>query len=284
MMIVHRHMGVAAPLVLTLLAAAVDHFDPAIHIKGQALQASWGWVNFAIVWLAIHQLGYFWQEGRLEKFRSTKWVLFCLGLGGLIVLTASDRYGFSMIGVPGSSQSNNTPPTVVLIFLAAFQMGMILITTPMVNRRLAKTEPWARAIIANGMIMTVYLWHITALVSAVCIGYALGYRFPIEPMTGLWWLSRIGWMLLLTIILFGLVSIFNRFERPRPAATVGGGWKTATVTCTGALVAGVGLAGLAINGLCAPGEFWGVPVGSLVFLIGGALAAGITPAIYRRAD
>ncbi len=37
MMIVHRHMGVAAPLVLTLLAAAVDIFDPAIHIKGQPI-------------------------------------------------------------------------------------------------------------------------------------------------------------------------------------------------------------------------------------------------------
>ena len=282
MLRLHRKFGVAVPVLFALAAAAVDVLDPAVHVKGEPHQASWGWINFAIVWLAIHQIGYLWNDGRLEKPAALKWILVVVGLGGLIALTSSERYGFSMIGVPGSSQSNNTPPTVVLIFLALFQMGIILLTNAIANRRLAKTEPWARTIVANGMIMTLYLWHITALLCAIAIGYALGYRFPLEPLSGLWWLSRIGWLALLTLILLGFVTLFSRFERPRPATAVGGGWKTATLAFVGALAAATGLAGIAAKGLCVPGDFWGVPVVALALLAAGALCVGVTPAIYRK--
>jgi fucose 4-O-acetylase-like acetyltransferase len=278
----HRRFGLTVPLILTVIAAAADILDPTINVKGEPLKVSWSWINFAVVWLAVHQIGYFWQEGRLERKAATKFVLFLGGLAGMILLTASDYYGFSMIGVPGSPQSNNAPPTAVLIFLAAFQMGAILITTPWANRRLARTEPWARTIVANGMIMTIYLWHITAMVIAVWIVYSLGWTFPMDPLSWQWWLSRIGWIAILAPFLAVLLGLFNRFERPAPASPVGPGLGKAVIACIGALAAAFGLAGLAIKGICSPGDFWGVPTGAILLLFVGSVMVGVTPAIYKK--
>ena len=282
MFALHKRFGAAVPLLLTVAAAAVDLLDNTEYVKGQSISASWGWINFAIVWLAVHQIGFLWWEGRLEKRSWLKVLLTVVGLGGMIALTASPYYGFSMIGVPGEPQNNNTPPTVVLIFLACFQMGLILLTTQWVNRRLADTDTWAGAILVNGMIMTMYLWHCTAMVLAVWLGYTFGYRWPMDPLSGMWWLSRIGWVLLLGSFLVVFVALFGRFERPRPSALVGKGVGKAVFAGAGAVLAAVGLAGIAVKGLCLPGEFWGFPFTALVLLVAGSLATGVSPTLYGR--
>jgi hypothetical protein len=200
---------------------------------------------------------------------------------GLVLLTFSGLYPFSMIGVPGD-RTNNTPPTVVLVFLALLQMGLILISSPWARQRLARTEPWARTIVANGMIMTLFLWHLTAMIVVVFAGFKLGIRFDIEPLSGAWWLARLAWFALLSVILLGFVAVFGRFERPRPAPEVEEGWKWGIISCCGALLAGAGLASLAIGGFYTPNEYWGIPVGTLLALLLGAAAVGVTPRIYGR--
>ena len=282
MLRLHRRFGALVPLALTVMAALMDVVDTAPRVKEDP-QISIGWLNYAFVWLAIHQLGYLWWDGKLERSRGTKWGLAAVGLAGLIGLTSSGLYPVSMIGVPGAPRTNNTPPSVVLVFLAAFQIGLILLSSSRANRRLARVELWARTILANGMIMTMYLWHLTALVLAVFTGFVLGLRFQIEPLSGLWWLARVGWLAALGLVLAGFVAVFGRFERPRATPEVGGGLKSGIVACLGALLAGVGLAGLALEGFYTPNEFWGIPLGTLLALLVGAAAVGVTPGIYRRA-
>lgn len=56
-----------------------------------------GLVNLVVVWVAIHQLGYLYADGRLVR-----WAPWMAG-GGLIVvvvLTGSGRYPVSMAGIP----------------------------------------------------------------------------------------------------------------------------------------------------------------------------------------
>lgn len=277
----HRRLGLAVPVVLTAAAAAIDFLDRATYVKGEAFQLSFGWVNFALVWLAIHQIGFFWQEGRIDENSRSRWFLAGVGLAGMVSLTFSGLYPFSMLGVPGN-RTNNTPPTVVLIFLALFQFGVILISSPWARKLLARTEPWARTIVANGMIMTMYLWHLTAMILVVFAGYTLGLRFDIEPLGGMWWLSRLAWLALLAVVLTGFVAVFGRFERPRPANAVGGGIGWGILSCFGALLAGAGLASLAMEGFYTPNDYWGIPVGTLLALLLGAAAVGVTPRIYGR--
>jgi hypothetical protein len=48
-------------------------------------------------------------------------------------------------------------------------------------------------------------------------------------------------------------------------------------------MAGLGLAGLAVQGFYTPDKLWGLPVGILLALLLGAAAVGVTPRIYRKA-
>jgi hypothetical protein len=278
----HRLFGVAVPVVLTIAAAVFDFVDMHILPPHDSLELTVGWINYPIVWLAVHQIGYLWWDGALEKSPRTKGWLASIGLAGLVALTASGLYPLSMIGVPGTGRTNNTPPTVALIFLALFQMGLILISSPRARTWLSKIDPWARTIVANSMIMTMYLWHLTALVLAVFAGVLLGVGFKLEALTPGWWLTRILWFAVLVAVLLVFVAIFGRFERPRPPSEVGGGRLTAVVTCAGALLAGAGLAGLAIEGFYTPDELWGFPVGTLLILLLGTAAVGVTPRIYAK--
>jgi hypothetical protein len=278
----HERFGIAVPLGLGVGAAFFDFIDMRVLPPHDGLQPSMAWINYALVWLAVHQIGYFWQEGRLEKSPHTKGWFASVGLGGLIALTASGAYPLSMIGVPGTGRTNNTPPTFALILLALLQMGLILISSPWAKKRLESVDLWARTIIANSMIMTMYLWHLTALAVVVFVGISLGIGFKLEPLGLPWWLMRVVWLALLSAVLWLFVALFGRFERPRPPATVGGGWRTAVVTCAGALMAGAGLAGLAIQGFYKPDELWGLPLGTLALLLLGATAVGVTPRIYTR--
>jgi hypothetical protein len=276
----HRRFGVAVPVTLGLVAAALDIIDMHVLPPHAEFDVTIAWANYALVWLAVHQIGFFWHEGRLERSPRTRVWLTAAGFGGLVVLTASGLYPLSMIGVPGTGRTNNTPPTVALLLLAIFQMGLILISSPWAKKRLESVDLWARTIIANSMIMTIYLWHLTASALVVFVGVTLGIGFKLEPLGPGWWLMRLVWFASLSAVLFLFVAVFGRFERPKPPTTVGGGWRTSVVTCAGALLAGIGLAGLAIEGFYAPDELWGIPLGTLLMLLLGAAAVGVTPRIY----
>ena len=282
MLALHRRFGVWVPVALTLAAALVDALAMTGPPRGVSFEPSWTWINFAFVWLAVHQLGFFWWDGGAARVRWMPWALGLGGFAGLVALTASGVYPVSMIGWPGAQRSNNTPPTAVLVLLAAAQLGLILASNGWANRRLARVEPWARTIFANGMIMTIYLWHVTAMLLVVILAHRLGWRF-LEPFTVLWWASRLFWIAILATALALFVAVFGRFERPRASDRVGAGWPASALACTAALLAAVGLASLAAQGFYRPQALWHLPLAGLVLLVAGAALIGVRPAIYRRA-
>jgi hypothetical protein len=282
MLYLHRRFGLAVPAIIALAVVILDIIDMYFLAPHAKFDVTIAWANYAFVWLTVHQIGFFWQEGRLEIVARTKLWLTLAGLGGMVALTASGLYPLSMIGVPGTGRTNNTPPTIILILLAMFQMGLILISSPWAKKRLESVDLWARTIIANGMIMTVYLWHLTASAVVVFIGVTFGIGFKLEALSPGWWSMRLVWLAALSVVLILFVAVFARFERPNPPTMVARGWRSAIITCAGALLAGMGLAALALEGFYTPDKPWGVPVGTLLMLLFGAAAVGVTPGIYLR--
>ena len=241
----HGRHGLRVLVAYAVLAAAVD-----VASLGYGLRAA-GYLNVLPVWLFAHQLGYAYADGSFRR-----WGRLALGgLTGLVALTAFGPYPTSMVGLPGERVSNMAPPTVCIVALTCWLVGLVMLARPVVTRWLARPRVWTAVVAMNGVIMTVYLWHLTALLIAVLVLLPLGFPQP-EAGTALWWALRPVWYAVLLVLLAGLVAVFGRLERPRARSYAGWAGRT-SVARQGAAVAGValvacGVLGLAMVGLSEP--------------------------------
>lgn len=169
--------------------------------------------NFAFVWVAVHQLGYAWYDGRF--LNSSRALLWCVvGLATLVLLVRFGPYPVAMIGVPGEAVSNSMPPTLALLMLGIFQTGLVLTLEPVARRWLNNLWAWTVVVLVNGMIMTVYLWHLTAFILVVALAYAFGgVGLEVDPGSSAWWAWRPIWLALYVLAVLPFIAVFARFER-----------------------------------------------------------------------
>ncbi|MEU6740312.1 acyltransferase family protein [Streptosporangium sandarakinum] len=220
--------GLRVPAALAAGAVVVD----LLRFAG-GLEAV-GFLNVAFVWPAIHQLGLRYAAGRPRR----PWLVALAGYGAAAALVAAGPYPGSMIGMPGAAVSNMAPPTLALLAVGVGQVGLALTLRPCVTA-FARCPAVSRVLAWTGSrMMTVYLWHMSALcvVTAVVV-VGLGISTP-EPGGPAWLSGWPHWLLLLVLALWPLLRAFARFETPRPAAPYTGG--TARV----AAAAGLAAAGL----------------------------------------
>ena len=186
-----------------------------------------GIVNSLLVWVFAHQLGYAWGAGHLDRIRR-QWLLVGLGLVGLIVLTNIGVYPRSAVAVRGEAMasgvgSNMAPATAVIAALAMFQTGLALRLRAPAQRWLQRREVWKRVVAVNAVAMTVFTWHMTALVAALGVLAVAGFSLGAEP-TATWWLARPVFLALPALLLAPLVAVFARVELrrmgPGPSAPV----------------------------------------------------------------
>ena len=242
-------MGIWSVILLAACAIAVDSI-------AFGLDQGWlRWSNYAFVWLAVHQLGYWWQGASRPGL--TALGLVALGVAWLYVLIGHLGFPVAMVSVPGAEFSNTRPPTTAMLAVGCVQVGVILLLTGPISAWLQRTRPWAWVILLNQMIMTIYLWHMTAMIIIVGIAVLMGgVGLRVEPATSQWWSLRPMWLLLYLAALVPLVLIFVRFEAgsrggleaaPGPAQAITG----ALVTCGGLVMmalSGIGAAGaLGVN-------------------------------------
>jgi fucose 4-O-acetylase-like acetyltransferase len=200
--------------VVFALAAAVALIDIARFAFGvDAL----GYLNVLSMWLLAQQVGFFYADGSLARLRPAALVTGAgVALSALVALTAIGPYPGSMVGLPGERISNMSPPTICLVALTAFQVCLVMLVRPAVARWLARERVWAAVIAGNGIIMTIFLWHLTALLVAISVLHFAG--FP-QPAGGSWpwWATRPVVMFLAIAFVATFVQCFARFERPARA-------------------------------------------------------------------
>ncbi len=262
-----RRWGMASFWAFALAAAAVDAI--AFGSGPDWLR----WANYALVWLGVQQLGYAWHAERLGgRGAALAWSGGALAL--LFALVGLASYPVSMITVPGEAVSNSRPPTIALLALGAFQVGCVRLFEHPARRWLQRERPWAATLLVNGFIMTLYLWHATALVWIVGLANALGgLGLGLEPASSAWWLTRPLWIGVCALVLAACIPVFARFEQGARGQTprVWPAWRTVG----GAVGVCAGLAVLAVNGIGGPGPL-GIRVGAvLVTLAATGLAIGV---------
>lgn len=234
--------------------------------------------NFIFVWVGIHQLGYAWRQGRLGPNRAL--ALFLAGLAVLVGLTVYGPYPIAMIGVPGAEITNSMPPTLALLALGMTQTGLVLTLEPWGRKLLESLTVWTATVLMNGMIMTVYLWHLTAYVLVMVAAWlAGGIGLRVMPGTGEWWLSRPVWFALWIVALLPLIAIFARYERGSvPAARERPVPRLRLVI--GMIAICVGLAMTAAISIASPEGVTGVRLWVVALPFVGAALVGFGP-VYR---
>ncbi|WP_117213205.1 acyltransferase family protein [Allorhizocola rhizosphaerae] len=204
----HRRFGFAVPAVLVGLVAVGD----IARLYGDE---AWGYGNFLFGWLAIHQMGFAWRDRRLSGRPRVAVPVVLGGLGLLLLLTLAGPYPVSMINVPGERLHNMSPPSLALLAVATVQLGLALLLRERAERRLHRPRPWTVVVTLNSVILTIFLWHISAAIVVTAALHALGVLPAPEVDTAAWWAWRIPWVLLLSVALAGLVAIFGRIEMRR---------------------------------------------------------------------
>ncbi|MGD2140571.1 MAG: acyltransferase family protein [Burkholderiales bacterium] len=259
-----RRFGMTSFWVLAAAVAVDDFLFFAADLRNA------GWFNYAFIWLAVHQLGYAWRDGKLlTGYKALVWT--ASGLAILIGLVVLGPYPLSMVSVPGEAVSNSLPPKLPMLLLGVIQTGIVLACESPVRRWLERPRPWTATVLVNSMIMTIFLWHLTA--STIIIGLAIhlgNVGLHIQPGTGTWWATRPIWLTIYSLLLIGLVLVFGIFERVGRSSPPAAAWRQ----ITGAILMCGGLSFLALDGIGGTG-WLGLRWWVVLLPVVGAVLAGV---------
>jgi hypothetical protein len=264
----HRRFGanVLVALVVGTVVADAAHYG---------LDQPWVAIaNYAFVWLAVIELGILWREGRLTARPWLPWAMLGGGLALLLVLVTALDYPISMITLSRADRSNAFPPSLALLALGVAQAGAVLLFQAVANRWLERPRVWLAVATANSMIMTFYLWNMSAVVLAAVLVFPTGIAPQPQPLSTAWWLLRPAWIALCAVCLLPFLFGFRWAERPAAAAT---GRVGAVAALVGAVVAAAGLGVLAREAFPVQGEllFW--PSVGVALVVIGAIFLRIDP-------
>ena len=269
----HERLGLGALAIFVGMAIAVD-------VAYRAGVPYVGWSNYLWVWGAVHQAGFFWHDDRLPKKPIFGVAMAIVGYGVLVLLTQVFDYPLGMVGTGELSEetgdSNNTPPSMALVFLALAQVGLVTIVRRPLTRWLRTPVVWAVVVLLGSKLMTVYVWHMTAMMAVAAAAFPTGIWPDPQAVTAFWWMTRIPWVLILLVALALLVLTFGRFERPREGRpTTLGGWPAKLKAIGGALLTSAGLGLLVIGGLYDTEGPFNLPVVGLAILFLGLVSLGV---------
>ncbi|MFJ4818229.1 acyltransferase [Streptomyces sp. NPDC088801] len=215
-LVVFAGLTAATPLLVRLNPlwplAVVLHVD--LLRFGLGGPAWLGWVNVAAAWMVPYTLGAAWTRGELER-RRAGWVLLGAGAAATAALVAWAGYPASMVGVPGDGMSNLDPPTLAVVTFGLAQCGLALLLRERLRRAMRRPVAWAAVALVNLSVMTVFLWHQTALMATTATGLLAG-RLPglhTRPDDLGWVGARLLWLPVFALALAVCWAAFRSFER-----------------------------------------------------------------------
>ncbi|SDE63438.1 acyltransferase family protein [Pseudonocardia oroxyli] len=180
-----------------------------------------GYVNLVLVWGLAFMSGFF-HQALVDAPRQAAAALTWAGLFGLVGLVFSGLYPGSMVGVPGEPTSNMAPPTLCIVALLAFQVGVAELARPWLRERLERPRLRRVVEIVNRFAMPVFLFHTTGMAIGRALLYGVNGELAEREVPDLvWWLERplfIGLSLLCTLPVIWLFGRFGHRRQTVPSA------------------------------------------------------------------
>jgi len=232
---------------LVALVAGVD--AGRFHGGGEAVAS----LNFFLVFFVAAVAGLVVRDLEGSR-RRVLWLVAAGAVAVNLVLVARGPYPLSMVGLPGEEISNVGPPTLVLALHAVAMIAVIGALWPFLDALCHRARVWHAACALGGVAMTLYLWHLTALIGVIVTQHALGLDRP--PVGDVWFFPAT--LLELTVCLAAVLIVVSVaapleylpvpwLEWPRVAAP-NQAWRTAAGQA-GVVLLAVGFLVLAATGM-----------------------------------
>ncbi len=152
------------------------------------------WINMILVWGAAHQVGWSWHRLRDATPRFGH-ALMLIGFAALVGLTNMGLYPRSMVGTTSAADrfSNMGPPTLPIVALLTFQIGLVLVNRERIQTWAARPRVQWFITWLSANAMPLFLWH--------TVGFAIFYAamravtvVPEGPNLT-WWVTRPLWII-----------------------------------------------------------------------------------------
>ncbi|MDR6866695.1 peptidoglycan/LPS O-acetylase OafA/YrhL [Microbacterium resistens] len=190
-------------LTLALLVVAVIGVDLARVPLGDGV-ALW---NYAFVWLAMQQLGFFVADGSAFRLRRRTAVLMIVGaVAGLMILTTAFGYPADLL------LAGNNPASIALVVLGAGQFAALLLAHSALTRLASGARMSAVVDWVNVRSTVIYLWHMTALATVVAVMLLAAVPLP-DTFSAAWWITRPVVLAVIGLTLLPFLALARTVER-----------------------------------------------------------------------
>lgn len=184
-------------------------------------------VNWVIGWMGFQIAGFAWQGGLLPAGRR----LLATAAGFWIAAIAAVALGpwpAPMLHHGGLRLSPTHPPSLAFVLFGLAYGLTAAAAAPAIDRWLGRSQrAWEATIRANGIAMSVYLWHMTAAVAYTGVLFYTHRITSATPGTGAWWATKLPLVACSAPLLAAIVWRVNPIERRAllsPRATWRGGY------------------------------------------------------------
>ncbi|MGX9670892.1 acyltransferase family protein [Mycobacterium sp. HM-7] len=138
-----------------------------------------GYANF-VVWLIPGMLGVAYRRQLLTAAAALRVGLAMLAVN--VALVWVGPYELSLVGIETQHLKNMMPPSLLLAGHAIMMCAFAIAAAPAISRWAARPQVWRLAVIGNTGAMTLYLWHMPALLGMHLAFDLAGLpRYPGQP-------------------------------------------------------------------------------------------------------
>lgn len=130
-----------------------------------------GYLNI-VVWLIPGMFGVAYRRGLLHRSSAVTIAAVAFVVNGLLVWLGP--YELSLVGYQGQRLPNMTPPSALLAGHAMMMCALAIAVAPAISRWAQRARVWWLVAIGNSGAMTLYLWHMPALLGLHLVFDALG--------------------------------------------------------------------------------------------------------------
>jgi hypothetical protein len=147
--------------------------------------------SFLSVWGTAYQLGFF-----LEQVRRDRRLALASLFVGLVGIVGSSAFGYSlsMVTRATDARSNMGPPTIQIVFLALFQMGLICVFQDALRRFAVRSTVARLVAFFDAYQMTIYAIHLPIWVAVLMVLRSTPLALDDQATIG-WVFARPLWLL-----------------------------------------------------------------------------------------